>query len=234
MLAMAILAAIELAAEAGGGAHGEERASASVRGESAEGSWTVSVESEAGPGAPLRSALAAALELRGLLAEARVVPGTGGLWLLNGALGLRWGEFAITARGRFSQLAASGLRGLGMRADWEHELSEATRIGLGAEAWALSLTHGAPRDPWLLYGRTTLDWAQLGSAGGWLAHDFGPLSLTPSLEVALPASARTVEARGAAAVELPLGSWKLRAQAAFAWAGLWLFEAGAGIARSWP
>ena len=234
MLAKVLLAAIEIAAEAAAGARGERRASATVHGEGDDGSWSIAVESAAGGDAPLRHAMTGALDRGGFLAEGRVVPGGEGLWLAAGALGFKLGPFAITARGKLSHLGSAGLRGAGARVDWEHELSESTRAGIGAEAWALWLSKGFRGDPWLGYGQRTLDWSQRGSLSGWLAHDFGILSAAPSLEIVLPPKVGAVEARLAASLEVPLGSWKLRAQAAVSWAAVWLYEAGAGLARSWP
>jgi hypothetical protein len=232
----ALLAAGDPVAEfslaAAAGTRGERRAEAVARAGDADLTLSLGAAELSGPLAPDRQEVLLGAQSGVVRGELRLVPQSAGLLRAGGEVGVHFETVGLILGARTATLGSTQLRGAGARLEVEGQLTDELRGGLSASAWALQLDAASPRDAWVRWGNATLDWAQRWETGLWISQEFGELlSLTPALSVAQPAQPGAFEARAALAVEVPLGSLKLRAETAVArqWPELWLVDVTAGV-----
>jgi hypothetical protein len=185
-----------------------------------------------GPQAAQRQELIAGFDAGPLRGEGRFVPWSSGLLRVAGEVGVHFDSLGLVLDARTASFGRMQMRAFGARVEYETSFLETWHAGGSAAATALSLDAPVSADPWNLYARSTLDWAQRFEASAWLAHDLGPVSLAPGLSFAQPPQESAFEVRGSLAVEWEIGAAKVRAEAGVA--RLWpseqlLFDLGAGV-----
>ena len=225
----------EFSVSAAAGTRGERRAEALARAGDADLSLTLGAATLSGPLAPDRQEVLVGAQAGVVRGELRVVPQSSALFRAGGEVGVHFETVGLILGARTASIGRSEMRGAGARVELEGQLDDGLRGGFSASAWALRLDTPTPRDAWLRWGNTTLDWAQRWETGVWIAWEAGELlSLTPALSVAQPAQEGAFEARASLSLEAPLGPVKLRAESAVArqWPQLWMFDVMLGVALS--
>ena len=239
LLFAALLAAGDPAAEfsltAAAGTRGERRADAIARAGDADFALSLGGAQLSGPLAPDRQELFVGAQAGVVRGELRLVPQSSGLFRAGGEVGVHFETVGLILGARTATLGHTQLRGAGARLELEGQLEDDLRAGISAQLWALQLDAESPREAWVRWGNTTLDWAQRWETGLWLSQEFGELfTLTPALSVAQAAQEGVFEARGSLALEVPLGAVKLRFESALArqWPELWMLDVTAGVSMS--
>lgn len=223
-------AGAEFSLSAGAGLHGERRGEAVAQASSEDLSLTLGATDFAGRQAPERQEILLGAKAGVVQGEVRAVPPSSGLSRLSGEVGVHFETVGLVLGGRIASLGRTALRAASARLELERQLTDELRGGLSASAWVLQLDSRA-RNPWASWGNSTLDWAQRWETGAWLSRDLDRWSLTPSISASQSAQPGVYEARASLAVELSLGSFKLRAEPALArqFPELWLFDVTAGV-----
>ena len=239
LLFAALLAAGDPVAEfslsATAGTRGEKRAEAIARAGDADLALTLGAAQLSGPLAPDRQEVLLGAQAGLVRGELRVIPQSAGLFRAAAEVGVHFESVGFILGARTASLGNLQLRAAGARLELEGQLADGLRGGLAASAWALQLDTESPRDAWLRWGNSTLDWAQRWETAAWLSQEFFDLfSLTPALSAAQPAQEGAFECRGSLTVEVPLGAVNLRAESAVArqWPELWIIDVTLGVSMN--
>jgi hypothetical protein len=222
----------EASIQAGLGLRGERRAELSARAGADGIAVVLGAAQSAGPRSPDRQELLLGFQSPAWRGELRVVPGSAGLTRGTAELGVHFETWGLVLGGRAASLGRTSMSGIGARFEFEGEPLEGMRAGVGVSAWALSLDAPRSADPWAAWGAATLDWGQRWEAGAWSSHELFGLALTPAVSVSEPPQAGAFEAHASLAIELQIGSVKLRIDggAGHLWpARVWHGEINAGV-----